>query len=99
MARIHAYRRTHEQHFVRHTGWLAELIRQIEMTPFRARISGTAGCGKSLMASVFTRAQTEQDRRVLTDRQSLVRCHHRYRYNFLRRQMDRLSISNVPSSR
>jgi len=62
---VNTYVRAQDKHFVHHTGWLAELIRQIEMTPFRVRISGTAGCGKSLLASVFARDQAAQRRRVL----------------------------------
>jgi hypothetical protein len=62
---IHAYRQAQERHFVRHGGGLAELIRGLEMTPFRVRVSGTAGSGKSLLASVFARDQAAQGRRVL----------------------------------
>ena len=35
------------------------------MSPFRVRISGTGGCGKTLLASVFARDQAKQGRRVL----------------------------------
>ena len=62
---IHRYRQAQEQHYVRHGGALAELIRTLEMSPFRVRVSGTAGCGKSLLASVFARDQAAQGRRVL----------------------------------
>lgn len=62
---IHAYCRAQEQHFVRHGGGLAELVRTLEMTPFRVRVSGTGGCGKSLLAGVFARDQVKQGRRVL----------------------------------
>ncbi|SDX21426.1 NERD domain-containing protein [Thiocapsa roseopersicina] len=62
---IHVYRRAQEQHFVRHGGGLAELVRTLEMTPFRVRVSGTGGCGKSLLAGVFARDQVKQGRRVL----------------------------------
>ena len=62
---IHAYRQAQEHHFVHHGGKLAELIRTLEMSPYRVRVSGTAGCGKSLLASVFARDQAAQGRRVL----------------------------------
>jgi len=62
---IHLYRQAQEKHYVRHGGALAESIRTLEMSPFRVRVSGTAGCGKSLLASVFARDQAAQGRRVL----------------------------------
>ncbi len=62
---IQAYRQAQERHFVHHGGGLAALIRDLEMTPFRVRISGTAGCGKTLLASVFARDQARWGRRVL----------------------------------
>lgn len=62
---IHAYRQAQEKHYVQQSGELAELIRSMEMTPFRVRVSGTAGSGKSLLASVFARDQAAQGRRVL----------------------------------
>jgi len=62
---IYAYRHAQEQYFVRHGGGLAELVHNVEMTPFRVRVSGNAGCGKSLLASVFARDQVKQGRRVL----------------------------------
>ncbi len=62
---INAYRQAQERHFVHHGGGLAELVRTLEMTPFRVRISGTAGCGKSLLASVIARDQAQQGQRVL----------------------------------
>ena len=54
---IQAFRQAQERHFVHHSGWLAGLVRHLEMTPFRVRISGTGGCGKTLLASVFARDQ------------------------------------------
>ncbi len=62
---IQAFRQAQERHFVHHGGWLADLVRHLEMTPFRVRISGTGGCGKTLLASVFARDQARQGRRVL----------------------------------
>ena len=62
---IQAYRQAQERHFVHHGGGLAALIRDLEMTPFRVRISGTGGCGKTLLASVFARDQARRGGRVL----------------------------------
>ncbi|MCC7280259.1 MAG: NERD domain-containing protein [Chromatiaceae bacterium] len=62
---IQAYRQAQERHFVHHGGGLAALVRDLEMTPFRVRISGTGGCGKTLLASVFARDQARRGRRVL----------------------------------
>ncbi len=68
---IHAHIDAHETAFVRRVGGLAALLSHIDMHPFRVRISGTAGCGKSLVArDMFDRA-VEQGRR------SLLLCYNR----------------------
>ena len=51
---IHAHVTAQEKAFVRHTGMLATVLSHLEMTPFRLRIRGTAGSGKSLVASTAT---------------------------------------------
>lgn len=62
---IHAHIGAHETAFVRRVGGLANLLSHIDMHPFRVRITGTAGCGKSLVArDMFDRA-VEQGRRPL----------------------------------
>ena len=61
---IHTYRLAQERHFVRYGGGLADLVRNLEMKPFRVRVSGTAGSGKSLLASVFARDRAAQGQRV-----------------------------------
>ncbi|NEX17929.1 MAG: hypothetical protein C1943_15245 [Halochromatium sp.] len=65
LPQIRVYLDAQQQHYVRHGSDLAELISTIEMTPYRVRVSGTAGCGKSLLATAFAREQTAQQRRVL----------------------------------
>jgi hypothetical protein len=44
---------------------LAEVIRNLELNPYRLRVSGTAGSGKSLLAAEYYCRQLEQGKRVL----------------------------------
>ncbi len=54
---IHAHVNAQEEAFVRCSGELARTVARLEMEPFRLRVRGTAGCGKSLLAgAVFARA-------------------------------------------
>lgn len=47
---IHAHEIAGERSFARLGGTLVKFVDSIEMSPLRLRISGTAGCGKSLLA-------------------------------------------------
>ena len=68
---IHAHIDAQESAFVRRAGGLAELLSRLEMDPFRLRIRGTAGCGKSLVA------REAHDRAVENGRRPLLLCFNR----------------------
>ena len=54
---IHAYIAAQDRTFIRRTGDLARFLSHFEMSPLRLRVSGRAGCGKSLLArEAFDRA-------------------------------------------
>lgn len=50
---IHAHIGHAEERFARQTGELADLLSNLDMRPWRLRVEGTAGCGKSLLAARF----------------------------------------------
>lgn len=62
---IHAHVTAAERAMTRLTGGLAETLSAIEMTPLRLRIRGTAGCGKSVLATRFAENAATAGRRVL----------------------------------
>jgi hypothetical protein len=62
---IHAHISSQERHFVRQSGALADILTHLEMEPFRFRLSGTAGSGKSLSARRFLEREQRAKRRVL----------------------------------
>ena len=68
---IHAHIDVQETAFVRRAGGLAELLSCLEMDPFRLRIRGTAGCGKSLVA------REAHDRAIENGRRPLLVCFNR----------------------
>ena len=68
---IHAQIDAQETAFVRRAGGLAELLSCLEMDPFRLRIRGTAGCGKSLVA------REAHDRAIENGRRPLLVCFNR----------------------
>ena len=68
---IHAHIDAQETAFVRRAGGLAELLSRLEMDPFRLRIRGTAGCGKSLVA------REAHDRAIENGRRPLLVCFNR----------------------
>ena len=68
---IHAHMDSQEKQFVRQSGALADILTHLEMEPFRLRISGTAGCGKSLFARRYL------DREVAANRNVLLVCYNR----------------------
>ena len=68
---IHAHIDAQESAFVRRAGALAELLSRLEMDPFRLRIRGTAGCGKSLVA------REAYDRAIENGRRPLLLCFNR----------------------
>ncbi len=63
---IHAHLSAQEKCFSRLSGGLAEIVDNIEMLPFKLRIRGCAGCGKSLVAHrLFNRAIANGKRPLL----------------------------------
>ena len=50
---IHAHIGSQEKQFVHQSGALADILTHLEMEPFRFKLAGTAGSGKSLFASRF----------------------------------------------
>src|SRR5262245_8794992 len=63
---VHGYVRGQERSFTRLAGGLVTLIDNLEMSPFRLRILGTAGCGKTMIARhVFDRAISQGRRPLL----------------------------------
>jgi len=65
VADIPAYTETHEKHFVRQVGPAADILANLEMSPYRLRFEGVAGSGKSLMAHQFFSKQAASGKRVL----------------------------------
>ena len=60
---IHAHVTAGERAMIRLSGGLADTLSAIEMKPLRLRVRGTAGCGKSIVAS---RIRRERGRRGQT---------------------------------
>ena len=50
VADVHAHIDASERSFTRLSGGLARTVADIDMLPFRLRVRGTAGCGKSIVA-------------------------------------------------
>ena len=68
---IHTHIGSQEKQFVRQSGALANILINLEMEPFRLKISGTAGSGKSLFERRFL------DREVSANRKVLLVCYNR----------------------
>ena len=62
---IHTHIGSQEKQFVRQSGALADILTNLEMEPFRLKISGAAGSGKSLFARRFLDREVSENRRVL----------------------------------
>ncbi len=62
---IHAHIGAQQQTFVRQVGSLASILTNLEMQPFRLRVTGTAGSGKSLVAREFFARSSAAGQRVL----------------------------------
>ncbi len=62
---IHAHIGAQQKGFVRQVGPLASVLTNLEMTPFRLRVTGTAGSGKSLVAREFFARSAAAGKRVL----------------------------------
>jgi len=62
---IHQYIDSQERTYARLQNGLCNIIRNLEMKPFRLRIRGTAGSGKSEVASEYLLSEAERGRKVL----------------------------------
>ena len=62
---IHAHVTAGERAMIRLSGGLADTLSAIEMKPLRLRVRGTAGCGKSIVASQFAESAVAAGKRVL----------------------------------
>jgi hypothetical protein len=68
---VHAYKEAQARAYTRLSGGLVEVIDNLEMTPFRLRVKGVAGCGKSQAARHFF------DKAVAQGRRPLLLCYNR----------------------
>ncbi len=62
---IHAHISAHETHFTRMRGGLLNLVRGLEISPFRLWINGVAGSGKSAVGRHYFDLALDQGRRPL----------------------------------
>lgn len=62
---IHTFVSAQEKGFTRLSGGLAQVLANIEMTPLRLRVRGTAGCGKSQVARHFYETALADGKRPL----------------------------------
>lgn len=62
---IHAHKSAHEKTFTRLSGGLGQVFDNLYMKPFRLKVSGTAGSGKSLIAHRAYRATVNAGKRPL----------------------------------
>jgi hypothetical protein len=62
---IHTHIGSQEKHFVHQSGALAEILTNLEMEPYRLKVAGTAGSGKSLFARRFLDQEAGKGRKVL----------------------------------
>jgi hypothetical protein len=62
---IHAEVSKHEQRLARLSGGMARFLADLEMRPLRLRVTGTAGCGKTVVAQRFFARAVEASRRPL----------------------------------
>lgn len=78
---IHSRRRRLDERFTRLSEGLVNFIDNLDFSPFRLRVVGTAGCGKSLLAS------HRYVRSVEAGRHTLLLCFNRPLAEMLRRQL------------
>ena len=78
---IHSRRRRLDERFVRLSEGLINFIDNLAFTPFRLRVVGTAGCGKSLLAS------HRYARSVEAGKRTLLLCFNRPLAEMLQRQL------------
>lgn len=79
---IHTHIGSQKKQFVRQSGALADILTNLEMEPYRLKLEGTAGSGKSLFARRFLDQESSEGRKVL-----LV-CYNRPLADRIRRSVD-----------
>ena len=79
---IHTHIGSQKKQFVRQSGALADILANLEMEPYRLKLEGTAGSGKSLFARRFLERESSEGRKVL-----LV-CYNRPLADRIRRSVD-----------
>ncbi len=62
---VHAHVAAQGKSFARLSGGLRDAVRNLEMSPFRLRVYGVAGCGKTLVARDFFERALDQGKRTL----------------------------------
>ena len=62
---IHSYESGLNKCYQEMASNLVDVVNNLELTPYKLRVAGTAGSGKSLLAAEFYQRQLEQNRRVL----------------------------------
>lgn len=62
---IHAQLEMQSAYCLRHRGTLADFLTSLEMNPFRLRVEGIAGCGKSLYATALYESRVRRGERPL----------------------------------
>ena len=62
---IHAYKNAQEKSFIRLSSGLVKLVSNLEMKPFRLRVQGVAGSGKSQLAYKYYNDAISQGKRPL----------------------------------
>lgn len=65
VADVHAHIDAAERSFTRLSGGLARIVADIDMSPFRLRVRGTAGCGKTIVAREAFRNAVDRGLRPL----------------------------------
>jgi hypothetical protein len=78
---IHARRERLDERFVRLSEGLVRFIGNLEVHPFRLRVVGTAGCGKSLLAAEHYRES------LMRGRKTLLLCYNRPLAEMLRERL------------
>jgi hypothetical protein len=60
---IHSQIDVQRSHFLRRAGYLTEVLNNLEMNPYRLKVSAIAGSGKSLFATSFYQKQIKANKR------------------------------------
>ncbi len=58
---IHSHVEVQRSHFLRRAGYLSEILNNLDMQPYRLKVSAIAGSGKSLFATSFYQKQIKNE--------------------------------------